>query len=84
MLKKQNHNLFAIRRVLSNQILKFFLVIFSSIVTSTFLLGQGQTNDSVTVLFSVDASELMNKDDFGTALKVLAEGLKAYPARVLL
>ena len=65
MLKKRINNLFAIRRVLSNQILKYVLVIFSSIVPSTFLLGQGQTNDSFTVFFSVDASELMNKDDFG-------------------
>ncbi len=65
MLKKRINNLFAIRRVLSNQILKFFLVIFSSIITSTFLFGQGQTNDSITVFFSVDASELKNKDDFG-------------------
>lgn len=65
MLKKRINNLFAIRRVLSNQILKYVLVIFSSIVPSTFLLGQGQTNDSFTVFISVDASELMNKDDFG-------------------
>jgi hypothetical protein len=40
-------------------------VIFLLIVTSPYLFGQGQTNDSITILFSIDASSLTNKDYFG-------------------
>lgn len=64
MLRKGINNHFSISIASSNQIFKYFLVIFSSIVTSTSLFGQIQTNDSITIVFSVDASELINKDYF--------------------